>query len=55
MERQYNITINLPEGDYKLFNGPLPMNNLNVALESIKTIYHFNVKKDGNKIILATE
>ncbi|OIQ15784.1 MAG: hypothetical protein BM557_10800 [Flavobacterium sp. MedPE-SWcel] len=57
MERQYNITINLPKekGDSE-FNGPLPMNNLDIALENITTLYNLKVvKKDGDKIILATE
>jgi ferric-dicitrate binding protein FerR (iron transport regulator) len=56
MERQYNVTIDLPEeGSYSPFNGPLPMNDLNTALDNITTIYNLKTEREGGKIILTSE
>lgn len=55
MERQYNIVITLPEGDYSPFSGPLPMNDLDTALDNIITIYNLQLVKADGKIILNPE
>lgn len=56
LERQYNVEIivNTPQQEDG-FNGPIPMNNINDALEIIKTTYHLKSQKQGNKIILSVE
>lgn len=55
MERQYNISITIPQGSYSTFSGSLPMNDLNTALDNITTIYHFKVEKAGDIITLTSE
>ena len=55
IERQYDVTIDLPEGSYSNFNGLLPMNDLNTALDNIATIYNLKAEKEGGKIILTSE
>lgn len=56
LERQYNveITVNTPQQEDG-FNGPIPMNNIDDALEIIKTTYHLKSQKQGNKIILSVD
>lgn len=57
MERQYNVTITVPQVDKK-FTGTLPLNNIDEALQIIETAYTaYNIKylKNGKKIILTTE
>ncbi|AXG73099.1 DUF4974 domain-containing protein [Flavobacterium arcticum] len=55
MERQYNITISLPENIDSPFNGALPMNDLDTALDNITSIYHLKAEKSGNRIVLTSE
>lgn len=55
IERQYNVSIELPKGSYDDFNGPLPMNDLNTALDNIATVYNLKIKREGDKIILTSE
>ncbi len=46
IERQYNITINLNTvKNEQLYTGKLPTNNLDVALETISSIYHLKHSK----------
>lgn len=46
IQRQYNISINHKEIENKqLFTGKLPTNNLDVALETISSIYHLKYSK----------
>ncbi|QYJ67361.1 FecR family protein [Flavobacterium litorale] len=55
MERQYNVTINLKQGEYSSFTGPLPMNDLDTALDNITTAYNLKLEKAGDKIVLTSE
>ncbi len=56
LERQYNVAIDLPEvSNDEIFNGPLPMNDLDTALDNITTIYHLQIKKTGDRIVLTSE
>ena len=56
MERQYNIDIivkgNIPA---KRFNGPVPLNDIDTALEAIASVYQLKTEKTGDKIILSSE
>ncbi|WP_294818916.1 FecR domain-containing protein [uncultured Flavobacterium sp.] len=57
--RQYNLQMELrsklPENTKGGFTGTIPMNNLDTALETIRTIYHLKAERTGNKIILTSE
>jgi len=55
MERQYNITINLDAKVENRFNGTIPMNNIDNALDQIILVYHLQAKKEGNIITLSAE
>ena len=55
MERQYKIDIELPDGEYAPYNGPIPMNDLDKALEIIKPIYGLKAQRADGKIILTRE
>lgn len=55
LERQYNITIELPATIKEPFTGTLPTNDLNTALDQFVTPYHLKSVKKGDKIILMTE
>jgi len=56
LERQYNVDIQLnTQQPDKAFTGAIPMNNINDALEIIKTTYQLKSQKTGNKIILSVE
>jgi transmembrane sensor len=57
MERQYNITIslkNIPQPNSP-FNGTVPMNNLDMALDALLPVYHLQAKNVGDTIILSAE
>ncbi|MEL1245361.1 FecR family protein [Flavobacterium sp. DGU11] len=58
IERQYNVEIELKAtlpNDGKGFTGTIPMNDMDTALDIVKTIYHLKSEKTGNKIILTSE
>lgn len=55
LERQYNITIELPGNVTQPFTGTLPTNNLDNALDAFATPYHLKPVKKGEKIILTSE
>jgi len=55
MERQYKVTINLNATVDKRFNGTIPMNNIDTALDQILPVYHLQAKKVGNTITLSAE
>lgn len=56
IERQYNVIIKLDAAPQaKLFTGTIPMNDMDTALEIIKTVYHLKSEKKGNTILLSTE
>lgn len=55
LERQYNISIELPADIKETFTGTLPTNNLNTALDNFAIPYHLKPVKKGEKIILMTE
>ncbi|NDI97520.1 iron dicitrate transport regulator FecR [Flavobacterium sp. LaA7.5] len=55
MERQYGLTISLPEDVYSPFSGALPMNDLDTALDNITSIYHLKAKRTGDRIVLTSE
>lgn len=56
IERQYNLKITftgtLPKS---AFTGPLPMKDLNKALDILETAYNLKATQTGKKIILTTE
>ena len=58
IERQYNVDIELnvqnPES-LSRYRGYMKMDDLNTALESIKTAYNLKSQSTGNKIILSVE
>jgi len=56
MERQYNVTFEV-EGSFteKPFTGTIPMNDMDIALDIIKTVYQLKSEKKGNTIILSSE
>jgi len=56
LERQYNVAISVTtQQPIDGFNGPMPMNNINDALEIIDTTYHLTSQTQGNKTILSVE
>lgn len=55
MERQYNVQIELPAQAFSEHTGSIPMNDIDLALEIIKTAHHLKAQKAGNKIILSSE
>lgn len=57
LERQYNVTINVKDlSSTQTFNGTLPMNDLDTALEQFTTPYHLKAVKTGkNTIVLSSE
>lgn len=55
LERQYNISIELPADITEPFTGTLPTDNLDNALDAFATPYHLKPVKKGEKIILTSE
>ena len=57
LERQYNITIDVKNTTdlTKPYTGPMPMNNLDEAMDMFTTQYHLRAEKTGNKIVLSSE
>jgi ferric-dicitrate binding protein FerR (iron transport regulator) len=55
IERQYNVEISIPLVPVKRFTGTIPTNDLNTALDIVKTVYHLKSERAGNKIILSAE
>jgi len=58
LERQYNITIDVKNTKLtqQPYTGPMPMNNLDEALDMFTTQYQLKAEKTGkNKIVLSSE
>lgn len=55
LERQFNIEIELNAKVADRYKGTIPVNDLNTALESIKTAYQLKSVKTGNTIVLSSE
>ncbi|HYD92083.1 MAG TPA: FecR domain-containing protein [Flavobacterium sp.] len=55
MERQYKVDIELNAQVKNTYVGRIPMNDIDTALDLIKTAYHLKSEKAGNKIILTLE
>jgi len=55
IERQYKVTIKLDTNVQNRFNGTIPMNNIDNALDQIILVYHLQAKKEGNTITLSAE
>lgn len=52
LERKYNVTIQSDYQTTQLFTGSLPGNDFNAALKSVFLIYHLDVEKKADIIIL---